>query len=84
MLKKYFNHYGKKTNLYDGVQYKFRKGKYQASVIKHSFSYGGKEGLYEFAVLKNGVMQGDPIGYQTEYEIEKLLDKFEELSEGGK
>lgn len=40
------------NHVYDGIQkvYKFENG-WGASVIKHSYSYGGSDGLYELAVL---------------------------------
>lgn len=40
------------------------------SVVKHDYSYGGKQGLYEMAVLKgdeihydNDIAKGDVVGY---------------------
>jgi hypothetical protein len=47
-----------------------------ASVVKHEFSYGGKNGLYELAVLYDGeihydnpVAQGDVVGYLREEDV---------------
>jgi hypothetical protein len=48
-------------NIYGGTQivYTFPNG-YGASVVNHSFSYGGHRGLFEMAVLHN-----DQITYDT-------------------
>ena len=65
----------------DGYQlvYKFDNG-YGASVVKHDFSYGGKKGLYELAVLDNeGALcyntpiTEDVVGHLTMGEVDKLL-----------
>lgn len=37
--------------LYDGVQAIVKFGKYEVSVVSHSMSYGGKNGLYEIAIF---------------------------------
>jgi len=59
---------------------------YGASVVSHTFSYGGKDGLYELAVLKNGdlhydnpVAEGDVRGYLTEEEVSNLLIQIQQL-----
>ena len=59
---------------------------YGASVVSHTFSYGGKDGLYELAVLKNGdlhydnpVAEGDVRGYLTEEEVNDLLIQIQQL-----
>lgn len=63
---------------------------YGASVVKHVYSYGGDEGLWELAVIKwvdtdkwkivyDTPITGDVIGYLTEKEVAKLLDKIERL-----
>ena len=52
-----------------------------ASVIRHKYSYGGKDGLYELAVLDtdgelhydNAVAEGDVCGYLTEEGVTELL-----------
>ena len=65
----------------DGYQlvYKFDNG-YGASVVKHNFSYGGRKGLYELAVLdKDGGLcydtpiTEDVIGHLTMGEVDKIL-----------
>ena len=65
--------------------YKFDND-YGASVVKHDFSYGGKKGLYEVAVLDN---EGDlcyttPItdnvlGYQNIGQVEQILAEISHL-----
>ena len=65
--------------------YKFDNG-YGASVVKHDFSYGGKDGRYEVAVLDNeGVMcydtpiTNDVIGYLNMSEVDKILVNISHL-----
>jgi hypothetical protein len=72
-------HGGIKTRVY------FENG-YGASVVRHEYSYGGKEGLYELAVLFNGeihydnpVADGDVKGYLTEKEVTQLLIEIQNL-----
>ena len=71
----------------DGYQlvYKFDNG-YGASVVKHNFSYGGKKGLYELAVLdKDGALcydtpiTEDVIGHLTMGEVDKILVEISHL-----
>lgn len=59
---------------------------YGASVVKHEYSYGGKENLYELAVLYDGdihydnpVANGDVRGYLTENEVTNLLIEIQNL-----
>jgi hypothetical protein len=69
-----------------GVQAKheFPNG-YMASVVKGPYTYGGDEGLYELAVIKdNKCCYDTPItddveGYQTPEEISALLERIEAL-----
>ena len=57
-----------------------------ASVVSHSFSYGGKDGKYELAVLDsngdlhydNPVAGGDVQGYLDEEEVTYLLIAIQE------
>jgi hypothetical protein len=76
-----------KVDAHDGYQllYKFDNG-YGASVVKHSFSYGGKNGKYELAVLdENGDLcydtpiTSDVIGYLTMAEVDKILINISHL-----
>jgi len=67
---------------FDGfrVRYAFDNG-YGASVVCHSGSYGGPEGLFEIAVLDNKTgkllydtpITGDVLGYCTQKEVENTL-----------
>lgn len=57
-----------------------------ASVVSHTFSYGGKNGLYELAVLfqdeihyDNPVANGDVIGHLKEETVTELLIKIQQL-----
>jgi hypothetical protein len=61
----------KNTEHYSGVfsRIYFENG-WGVSVVKHEFSYGGKDGLYELAVLKdndihydNDIAKGDVVGW---------------------
>jgi hypothetical protein len=59
---------------------------YGASVVSHTRSYGGNEGLYELAVLfndeihyDNPVAGGDVRGYLSEEEVSELLIEIQNL-----
>ncbi len=59
---------------------------YGASVVKHEFSYGGPNGLYELAVLdKNGDLTydtpitNDVIGYLREIDVTDVMEKIQKL-----
>ncbi len=65
--------------------YKFDNG-YGASVVKHDFSYGGKDDKYEIAVLdQDGELcydtpiTSDVIGYLTMSEANKILINISHL-----
>ena len=64
--------------------YKFPNG-YGASVVKHDFSYGGKQGLWELAVLEgeelcytSGITD-DVIGHLSWVNVEKILGEIKSL-----
>jgi hypothetical protein len=70
---------GKKTRMH------FDNG-FGVSVVSHSFSYGGKRGLYEIAVLdKNGELTydtpvtNDVIGNLSETGVTKVMKEVQEL-----
>lgn len=57
-----------------------------ASIVKHDYSYGGRQGLYELAVLLNNeihydnpVSGGDVLGYLTEEDVSELLKEIQIL-----
>ena len=58
-----------------------------ASIVNHKYSYGGKDGLYELAVLDtngelhydNSVANGDVLGYLSEDDVERYLSNIEDL-----
>jgi hypothetical protein len=59
---------------------------YGASVVKHEFSYGGKDGLYELAVLDtNGDLTyetsitDDVIGYLRPEDVTDVMGKIQKL-----
>ena len=79
--------YLKETNkVHDGIQkvYSFPNG-YGASVVKHSYSYGGKDGKWELAVLKgedlcyNTDITSDVLGYLNDPEVDDYLRQIEKL-----
>ena len=60
---------------------------YGVSVIKGPYSYGGTNGLYELAVLKNGkihydnsVAKGDVVGWLTPDDVTELMGKIQSFS----
>ncbi len=70
---------GKKTRIH------FENG-FGASIVSHTMSYGGKDGLYELAVLfddeihyDNPVAAGDVRGYLSEDEVSDLLIQIQKL-----
>ena len=70
---------GKKGRMY------FDNG-YGVSVVSHTYSYGGKDGLFEVAVLgKDGNLTydtpvtNDVIGYLTEEDVTDVMKQVQEL-----
>ena len=63
---------------------KFKNG-YEASVVKSEHSYGGRDGLYELAIFKDGEIcydtpiTDDVIGYLTMQEVTDTFIKIQEL-----
>lgn len=74
----------KATEMDDGIQYRFNfRNGYGASVIRHKYSYGFKDGLWEIGVTDlvgnldySTPITDDVIGYLTEIEIAHYLDKI--------
>jgi hypothetical protein len=59
---------------------------YGASIVKHEFSYGGKDGLYELAVLNEDgdltyetPITNDVIGYLREIDVTDVMEKIQQL-----
>ena len=76
--------------IHDGVGARvFFQNGYGASVVKHQYSYGGPEGLYELAVLRgnedeweltyNTSITRDVLGHLIEEEVESYLNQIEAL-----
>jgi hypothetical protein len=63
---------------------KFDNG-YGVSVVRTPYTYGGKDGLYELAVLDNdGITYDTPItndvlGYLSEQDVTEVLIKIQQL-----
>ena len=76
-----------KKKILDGDQWLFKYDNgYGASVVQHSGSYGGQDGLYEIAVLdSSGEMSyttpitDDVIGYADEVKLYETLDRIKSL-----
>ena len=56
------------------------------SVVSHSYSYGGRDGLYEVAVLDSNdeltydtPVTNDVIGYLTEEDVTDVMKQVQEL-----
>lgn len=72
---------------HNGIRYRFYfDNGYGASVLRHMYSYGFDDGLWELAVLAGDILcydteiTNDVIGYLTEEEVEKLLNRIKDLS----
>lgn len=77
----------RKTNREDGVQYHYKaENGYGASIIQTIYSYGGKEGLWELAILDsdgqityNTAITNDVLGYLSEEDVNETLEKIKNL-----
>ena len=64
--------------------FRFANG-YEASVVRHSFSYGGAVGLWELAVIHDGKIvydtpiTDDVVGNLLEEEVQSVLSRIEAL-----
>ena len=59
---------------------------YGVSVVSHSYSYGGRDGLYELAVLDSNdeitydtTVTNNVIGYLTEEEVSNVMKEVQNL-----
>jgi len=78
-------------SLYDGKAATIPFGKYELSIVSHSMSYGGKQGLYEIAVyegddqveLPGVTREGDTVkGFLTEEDVLGIIKKMMFISKG--
>lgn len=76
------------NDFHDGVSARVTFGDYELSVVRHSGSYGGSEGLYEIGVFQGDDMiqlagitaEGDTVkGRLTEKDVTKIMDKMDKL-----
>jgi hypothetical protein len=74
-----------------GIQYTFKADNgYGASIVRHDFSYGGKQGLWELAVTKydgdsfnlcyHTEITDDVMGYLTEDQVNEILLEIQALT----
>ena len=73
----------------DGIAANVTYGEYELSVVQHSSSYGGTQGLYEIAVFFEGeqkemsgiTREGDTVkGFLTEQEVDGIMLKMMALT----
>ena len=81
----------KSNPLNGGIQYLFKADNgYGASIVKHDYSYGGNNGLYELAVIKyesdeewhlcyDTPITSDVLGHLTEEEVNSTLEEIAKL-----
>jgi len=78
------------VSLYDGKSAVIPFGDYELSIVSHSHSYGGKQGLYEIAVFKADTndqvelpgitREGDTVkGFLTEAGVMGIIKKMQTL-----
>ena len=79
--------FGEHPSHIGGVQARitFENG-YGASVVKTPYSYGGKDGLYELAVLGTDghltydtPVTSDVIGYLRDIDVTEVMEKIQQL-----
>ena len=80
----------------DGERYRVPLGdKYEVSIISTPYSYGGKMGLYEIALIKAGKLaklrgkaegfrDDDVLGYLTEDDVRKYIEILREFVRTGR
>ena len=67
-----------------GMQFKFPNG-YIADVVRHAFSYGGSDGLWEVAVMyENRIVYDTPVtddvlGWLSDEDVESVLLQIRQL-----
>lgn len=63
---------------------------YDASIVRSEFSYGGKQGLWELAILRDGNIDystpitEDVLGWLTDTDVSDTLDKISALPSRGR
>lgn len=76
--------------VHSGIQYlAFYPNGYGASIVRHEFSYGSQNGLWELAVIKGNPgnwdicydthITSDVLGYLDESEVDEILNQIESL-----
>jgi hypothetical protein len=74
------------SDFFGGLAYEFRfENNYGASIIKHNFSYGHEDDLFELAVLYDSKITysteitGDVLGYLDNDDVLAVLNQIKEL-----
>ena len=76
--------------LYNGVQCVLQFGHMSLSIVKHQFSYGGKQGLWEIAVISGNnqielpgvTKEGDTVkGFLTIAEVNAIIKKMHSITQ---
>lgn len=90
-MEKFKDYLFKAQFLFDGAQYVFRfPNNYGASIVKHFGSYGGKDDLWELAVLRfdgddwrltyDTEITDDVLGYLSNQDVLDLLQRIQDLN----
>ena len=80
---------------FNGVQAILDFGEYHLSIVKHDYSYGGKQGKFEIGVFesKDGIAKGmvelpgitamgDTIkGFLADYEVDAIIKKMKAITD---
>jgi hypothetical protein len=74
------------SDFFGGLAYEFKfENNYGASIIKHNFSYGHEDDLFELAVLYDSKITysteitGDVLGYLDNDDVLAVLNQIKEL-----